>query len=74
MIVVVVVVVLELVVMKEHNVLGVQMIKFTDRYHVKNSYILKYFRNCSIPFKTPNASGVAVSSKYQYNFELNALA
>jgi hypothetical protein len=33
-----------------------------------------YFRTCSIHYKTPNASGVAVSSIYQYNFEQNILA
>jgi hypothetical protein len=35
-VVVVVVVVVEVVVMKERNVLGVQVIKFTERYHVTN--------------------------------------
>jgi hypothetical protein len=39
----------------------------------QTSNIIKYFRTCSIPFKTSNAGGVAVSSKYQYNFELNTL-
>ena len=35
-VVVVVMVVVEVVVMKERNMLGVQVIKFTERYHVTN--------------------------------------